>query len=217
MKLLSLLILVFVSLVLPQGSSTETPEVLVLKFRCGIYNPGSGMVRSVQDPDATMNEPISINQTRNEPQEVKNRRDMQERRAEMAVSEMNAKLSSQKTSRVYYYQIQIQNTGSKVVKSFAWEYSPAEEPDPTNRQFFCVVNAKPNDKKEFELFSPLAPTRVIDAAKPTDKPDAEKKDKVIINRIEYVDGSVWKRPAWNPVTFGADDTNKVGLGKCIGI
>jgi hypothetical protein len=218
MKLLLSMSLLFLCASVQQENSTQAPDVVVLKFRCGKHETGNGMIRSVQEPDAPMNEPIRINQVaRNEPQEAKNRRDLQERRTEMAVTEINAALSSKKPSSVYFYRIQVLNTGGKAVKGFAWEYRPSDEPDPSNRQFFCVVNAKPNEKKEFELFSPLAPSRVVDASKPADKPSSEKKDKIIVNKIEYMDGSVWKRPAWNPATFAVEDTNKVGSGKCIGL
>ena len=135
----------------------------------------------------------------------------------MAVSEKTAELSSQKNSTIYFYKIQIQNIGQRSVKSFAWEYRPSNEPDPSNRQFYCVVNAKANEKKDFNLFSPFAPSRVVDAASPDDKPNTEKKDKIIINKIEYTDGTVWKRQSWNPQTFPTEDTSKVGSGKCIGI
>ena len=216
MKLLSLLALLAL-LVLPQNP-IEVQDLVVLKFRCGKHETGSGMVRSVQDPDSHMNDPVRINQTsRNEPSAARNNRDLQDRRAEMAISEMNAKLSTQKAAQFYFYQIQIQNLGAKAVKGFAWEYRPTEEIDPSNRQFYCVINAKPNEKKELDLYSPLAPSRVVDASKPAEKPNADKKDKIIINKIDYTDGTVWKRPAWNPQTFTAEDTSKVAVGKCIGI
>jgi len=111
----------------------------------------------------------------------------------------------------------VQNIGAKPVKSFVWEYRPTNEADPYNRQFFCVVNAKPTDKKEFELFSPLTPSRIVDASKLGDKADADKKANIIINKIEYMDGTFWKRPTWNVATFSTEDTSKVGAGKCIGI
>jgi hypothetical protein len=218
MKPLLLLLLLFPLVVVPQDVPTETSDVVVLKFRCGKYETGTGMIHSAQEPDSGGNEPISINQTsRNESQTARNNRDLQDRRAEMAISEMNAKLSTKKSAPVYFYRIQVQNAGTKVVKGIAWEYQPSEEPDPSNRQFYCVINAKPNEKREFELFSPYAPSRVVDASKPEDKPNAEKKDKIIVNKIEYMDGTFWKRTGWNLSTFSVEDTSKVGGGKCIGI
>lgn len=217
MKLSSFLALVlFVAL--PQQPATTAPDVVVLKFRCGKQFTSSSMIHSVQEPDTGANEPIRVDKTsKNEPQAVQNNRDMQERRAEMAISEKTAQLSTQKNSTIYFYKIQVQNTGAKAVKSFAWEYRPTNEPDPSNRQFYCVINAKTNEKKDFDLYSPYAPSRVVDASNPDDKPNAERKDKIIINKIEYMDGTVWKREGWNLKTFPVEDTNKVGAGKCIGI
>ena len=214
MKVLLLIAFMFSLLSIPQEPETQAPDLIVLKFRSGKYEQGSSMIRSVHDPDTGMNEPMRINQVKNnEPQEAKNRRDLQDRRAEMAITEANAARSSQSPSQIYSYKIQIQNTGPKVVKSFAWEYQPTSEPDPSNRQFYCVANAKPNDKKEYDLYSPLAPSRVIDVS----KSDNQNKPQVIINKIEYADGTFWKRMGWNPANFRQEDTSKVGNGKCIGI
>lgn len=214
MKTILLLVMVFLLLPQTQSETSDSADVVVTKFKCGKHETGSGMVRSSAEPDAPMNEPIRITQTaRNEPQEVKNKRDMAERRAELAITEENAARSGQTPSQVYFYKIQLQNTGTKLVKSVAWEYQPNSEPDPSNRQFYCVVNAKPNDKKDYELYSPLAPSRVIDVS----KSDNQSKSRVIINKIEYADGTFWKRMGWNPGNFREEDTSKVGNGKCIGI
>src|SRR6185369_13919805 len=125
----SLLLVLLLFATLSQTSTMTEPDLVVLKFRCGKQQTGSGMISSVQEPDTGANEPIHINQvSKNEPQAVQNRRDMQERRAEMAVSEKTAELSSQKNSTIYFYKIQIQNIGQRSVKSFAWEYRPSNEP-----------------------------------------------------------------------------------------
>lgn len=212
----SLIILVAMS-----QAQTRTPDqsdLTVLKFSSGIYQTGGGMIRSVQDPDPPKNEPIRINQTaRNEPQEVKNRRDMQERRADMTAAEINASLSSKPGAKIYFYRLKVRNASTKVVKSFAWEYQPLSEPDPLDRQFFCIIKAKPNESKEIELFTPLAPSRVIDASKAGNKSAKNADAKVIINKIEYVDGTVWQRQGWNPKTFPEDAVQKVAAGKCIGL
>lgn len=201
-----------------QTGMQGTSDLVVMKFSCGRYEARSHMIRSVQEPDPPRNEPIRIEQTRtNEPQEIKNRRDMQERRADMRAAEINAARSGQPQSRLYFYRLEVKNAGTKAVKNFAWAYQPAESPDPSDRQFFCVVKAKPNESKAFELFSPLAPSRVVDASKAGDKPEKDSKGKVIINKVEYVDGSVWQRPGWNPATFSADAIEKVASGKCIGL
>jgi hypothetical protein len=201
-----------------QTGAQMDSDLVVLKFSCGKYETGGGMIRSVQDPDPPMNEPIVIlQQKKDEPQEIKNRRDLQERRAELRTAEINAKLSTKKGERLYFYRLQVKNASAKVVKSFAWEYQPTETPDPFDRQFYCAIKAKPNESKELELFSPLAPSWVVDAARAGDKVGKGSRDTVIINQIEYMDGTVWKRKGWNPKTFPAESTQKVESGKCIGL
>ena len=219
MKLfLALLLTVLPAISQLQTNTQEASDLIVLKFSCGKYESGGHMIRSVHDPDPPMNEPIVINQERrNEPQEIKNRRDLQERRDEMRTTEINAALSGQPKSKVYFYHLEVRNTSAKMVKSFAWEYQPADSPDPSVREFFCVVKAKPNESKQFELFSPLAPSRVVDAARAGDKPETGSKGNVVINKIEYMDGSVWQRHGWNPATFSAEAIAKVASGKCIGL
>jgi hypothetical protein len=194
------------------------PEIVVVKFSYGKQDRGGHMIRSVQEPDPPMNEPIRIDlPKKDEPQEIKNRRDMQERRADMRAAEINAALSNQKATTIYFYHLEVKNTSTRVVKNFAWSYQPGDSPDPSDRQFFCVIKAKPSANREFDLFTPLAPSRVVDASKAGDKPKQNSKGSVVINKIEYMDGSVWKRPAWNPATFPAEATEKLANGKCIGL
>jgi hypothetical protein len=215
------LLIALVGLVLGGQSPTETQkasDLVVLKFSCGRYEATGHMVRSVQEPDPPMNEPIRIEQVvKNEPQEVINRRELQERREQMKAVEINASRSAQPQSKLYFYRLDVRNAGAKVMKNFAWAYQPDETPDPSDRQFFCVVRAKPNESKGLQLFSPLAPSRIVDAAKAGDKSEKNAKAKVVINQIKYVDGSVWQRPGWNPKTFSVESMEKVANGKCIGL
>lgn len=215
----SLAIALIVLAALSQAQTgTPDPDLIVVKFSCGKHNAGSGMIRSVHDPDPPNNGPIRIVQTgRNEPQEVKNKRDMDERRADMKIAEINASLSTQPRTNMYFYRLRVKNASSKTVKSFAWEYQPTSEPDPLDRQFFCSIKAKPNENKEIELYAPLAPSRVVDASKPGNKSGTESDGKVVINKIEYVDGTVWQRKGWNPKIFPDDAVQKVEFGRCIGL
>jgi hypothetical protein len=199
-----------------QTAGPQSADILVVKFSCGRSDEPSRVIRSVQDPDPPMNEPFAITKTKpNEPQEVKNQRDLLQRGAELRGTEKDAERSREKRSTVYFYTIEIRNLSQKTMKSFAWQYQAGEAPDPNDRQFFCALSAKPNANKEFDLFSPLAPSRVVDA-RTADKRESQK-ERVVINEIEYADGSVWRRPSWNPKTFVPQDTQKVGVGKCIGL
>jgi hypothetical protein len=218
MKLLAGLAAILFAIGFPlQQDLKKPPDLMVVKFTCARYERGGHMIRSVEEPDANANEPISINKMmKNEPQEVINRRDMQERRTGLRVAEINAELSKQKGTHVYRYRLEVQNTNAQPVKSFAWSYQTGDAPDPADRHFFCAIDAKPKENKALDLYSPLGPARVIDASKAGEKPEDEKVH-VMINLIEYADGSVWKRPAWNPAMFSAESKEKVAHGKCIGL
>jgi hypothetical protein len=200
-----------------QTGSPQSSDLEVLKFSCGEYKAGSSMVSSVHHPDDSNNAPIRINQTaRNEPQEVINRREMAQRRAEMKAAEINAALSTRKAAKVYFYHLEVKNNGSRSIKSFAWQYESSGVPDPSDRHFYCVVNAKPNQKRRFDLYTPLAPSRVVDVTTASEKP-GNPKGLVVINKIEYTDGTTWLRPNWNPATFSAEATHKVEAGRCVGL
>lgn len=217
MKFLMLSMLLFLAMQ-AQTDGSQSSDLAVLKFSCGEYQKRSSMVSSVHNPDDSNNAPIRINQTpRNEPQEVINRRDMAQRRAELKVAEVNAALSTQKNSKLYFYHLEVKNNGNVAIKSFAWEYQSAGVPDISDRQFFCVINAKPNHKKEFDLFTPLAPSRVVDAPSAGQNPSKNPKGLVVINKVEYTDGAVWVRKGWNPKTFSSDVTDKVEAGRCVGL
>ena len=217
MKFLMLSSLSLLLIATQPQTSPQSSDLAVLKFSCGEYQRRSSMVRSVHETDESGNEPIRINQQRrNEPQEVLNRRDMAERRAELRTAEVNAALSTQKTAKLYFYHLEVKNNGSRAIKSFAWEYESNGVPDPSDRHFFCVVNAKPNQKRQFDLYTSLAPSRVVDVTTASEKP-GNSKGVVVINKIEYVDGTTWLRPGWNAATFSAEATQNVEAGRCVGL
>lgn len=100
----------------------------------------------------------------------------------------------------FTYQAKIQNNAAKTIKSVFWEYQFREQANPatmSRRQFVCSANVKPEKTKDLEIFSLAAPTGVISidalARKATNKFD----ETVIINRVEYEDGSIWQRKGWN--------------------
>jgi hypothetical protein len=190
----------------------EESDLQVVKFSWTKYRQNGDLIRSVQDPGPSMNEPMAIKPptSRNEPQEVRNRRDREERRAEMITAERNAAQSSSPRKQDYYFlRLEVKNVGSNTIKSMVWEYQPSAETAAYDlRLYICTMKAKPKESKTFELMSPVAPVKVVSA----DKKDQDGKD--VINRIEYADGSVWKRKGWS-VLIPAELTDQMGNGKCV--
>lgn len=98
----------------------------------------------------------------------------------------------------YAYHIKVQNTIKKVVETIFWEYQFQDPANPelvTRRQFLCAVNISEGKTKDLEGFSLSGPSDVVDVQ--TLNSGVALKENVLINRIEYSDGTVWQRKAWN--------------------
>jgi hypothetical protein len=216
MKVLAFLALLG-TLMLPQELiKIENPDLMIVKFSCGKYTQRSSMIRPIDEPDADGNQPITINhQSTNEPEKVRNRRNLADRRVELQTAEENAKVADPGKQITYFYRLEIKNTSPRIIRSFAWQYQPVDTSDPLERHFYCVVSVKSNENKALELLSPLAPTRVIDASR--NKGEKTSDGRITINKIEYADGSVWVRPGWNTKTFPEQSMKQVASGRCIGL
>jgi hypothetical protein len=192
----------------------EEADVVVQKFTWSKFRANGDLIHSAMDPGPSMNEPVAIKPPppRNEPAEVRNKRDMAERRAEMISGEQNAAQSNARRQDQYFLHLEVKNVGANIVKSIVWEYQPSgERVEYELRQYICTMKAKPKESKTFELVSPYNPIKVVQAQAKTGQP---KDGKVVINRIEYTDGSIWKRKGWS-VLIPADMTDKMGNGKCV--
>ena len=216
MRLILLAILVTL-LPVPQGPAIverEDPDVVVLKFNWNRFRANGDLIHSALDPGPSMNEPVAIKPPppKNEPPEVRNRRDMLERRADMIAGEQSAAQSNSRRQDQYFLHLEVKNVGTSVIKSIVWEYQPsAETANYDLRQYVCTMKAKPKESKTFELVSPYNPVKVIQA---DEKTGEAKEGKVVINRIEYENGSIWKRKGWSMI-IPPDMTAKMGNGKCV--
>ena len=98
----------------------------------------------------------------------------------------------------FAYHIKVQNTITKTVEAVFWEYrfqDPANPDSLSRRQFLCGVEIKPNKSKELEGFSRSGPTDVVNVK--TLNSGTPFQESILINRIEYTDGTVWQRKVWN--------------------
>ncbi|HVF48625.1 MAG TPA: hypothetical protein VNA19_00980, partial [Pyrinomonadaceae bacterium] len=86
------------------------------------------------------------------------------------------------------------------VEVLFWEYQFKESSNPANvvrRQFLCGVNIKPGKEKELRAFSLSGPSSTISIESLTKESKNLFEEKVVINRVEYADGSIWQRKGWN--------------------
>ena len=98
----------------------------------------------------------------------------------------------------YAYKVKVQNPGPKTVEALFWEYrfhDPANPNLVARRQFLCVVNIGSGKGKELEGFSLSGPSDVVNVQ--TLNSGTQLKEEVLINRIEYTDGSMMQRKSWN--------------------
>ena len=98
----------------------------------------------------------------------------------------------------FAYHIKVQNPTTKVVEIVFWEYQFQDPANPdlvARRQFLCGVNIPAGKGKDLEGFSLSGPSEVINVK--TLNAGSGFKENVLINRVEYSDGSIWQRKAWN--------------------
>ena len=100
----------------------------------------------------------------------------------------------------YTYQLKVQNTSAKIIRSIFWEYEfrqVGNDSNITHRKFMCGGDIKPARQRELEIFSLVGPSEVINV-KTLDKGAADKfRAAVFINRVEYSDGTFWQRNGWS--------------------
>jgi hypothetical protein len=99
----------------------------------------------------------------------------------------------------YSYVAEVRNDSGKTVEVIFWEYRFAEIARPSNvvrRQFLCGTKLKKGEKRQLPAFSLLGPSDAIGVeslAKPAEKLFNEE---VLVNRIEFSDGSILQRADW---------------------
>ena len=121
------------------------------------------------------------------------------RSAAMEKNVAESRASKPKPSDGFAYKIKVQNPGTKVVEIVFWEYQfhdPADASLVARRQFLCGVNIAAEKSKELEGFSLSGPS-VVNVNTLANKAENPFKEKVLVNRIEYSDGSIWQRKDWN--------------------
>jgi hypothetical protein len=202
----TLLLLVFLPFILPgQGPvvSHEGSPVTVVSFKWFKDRQELAPSPAVSAPAAAMipqNKNFEKNRrANNSPGERDPNLDTVDGRSaalERAVSESRAA----KPVDGFAYQTKIHNASAKLIEIVFWEYQftdPGDAAILTRRQFLCGVSIKPEKDKELKVFSVNGPQNVISLDTLAKKPTPAVQEKVVINRVEFADGSIWQRADWN--------------------
>ena len=99
----------------------------------------------------------------------------------------------------FAYRAKIHNASGKLIEIIFWEYQfkePMDSAAVSRRQFLCAVSIKPEKDKELQAFSLSGPSDVVSVDTLAKKPGNAVEEKVLINRVEYADGSNWQRKDW---------------------
>jgi hypothetical protein len=97
----------------------------------------------------------------------------------------------------FRYKISLRNAGQKAIKEIDWDYvfiDAATGEVLGRREFTGVEKIAPGKEKELNFMSPSAPARKI-SLQSLDKRERDGlSEQVVLVRILYEDGTVWKRP-----------------------
>ena len=96
--------------------------------------------------------------------------------------------------RPYEYRIRIKNTSAKTITSLTWTYifsDPVTGQELLRRSFESNVKIDRGKKKQVSVSTHGSPPNVVNANAKDNK--TLWKEAVIIEKIEYADGAVWKR------------------------
>lgn len=108
---------------------------------------------------------------------------------------------SSEISATYIYEVKVRNTGEKAIRTIAWEFAffdPVSKQEVGRQRFVSKEKISPGKTKTLAMRSASPPTGTIDATDATDVTKAGKKlrdqyiEQVVIQSIEYADGSLWR-------------------------
>jgi len=184
---------------------TESP-VAVLAFRWSKDRRASELVdtSSVTSPQPAMipqNKNFARQARANEPAGVRdpNADTLDGRSAELDRITNEARQTKPQTEG-FTYLAKIQNNSEKPVSIVFWEYQFREKGSPSvlsRRQFVCLAKLKPQKAKDLEIFTLTAPSSVVSVKTLSKKSQPTFDETVLINRVEFEDGSNWQRKDWN--------------------
>ena len=197
------LILTLLFLPVPQGQ--DTSSLVVVSFKWSKTKQTEDKIEVLNTAPAPAMIPQNKNFARNvRANEPPGNRDPNQdtvdgRSAALERSVQESRVRQPKTIDAYSYKIKVQNPTSQAVDILFWEYQFIDRSNPENvtrRQFLCVANLKAGQQKEIQALSLNGPTDVVSIESLANNAANPFGEKILINRIEYGDGSIWQRKDW---------------------
>ncbi len=184
------------------GSSVKVVGFKWSKHRQVIVNPDNSRAMPAKSAMIPANRISERNRRVNDQAGVRdpNLDTIDGRSAALEKSVQEARSPSTKPVDGFAYQVKLQNTSQKAIEIVFWEYQFKELANPSNvvrRQFLCGVNIKPSKEKELTAFSVSGPSNMISVNSLSNKSGNLFDEKIVVNRVEYADGSIWQRRDWD--------------------
>lgn len=95
---------------------------------------------------------------------------------------------------LYVYEVKVRNNGAKGIRKLTWDYVFFEKGTETElgrRRFVSKVNLSAGGTTNVVVRAAAPPTRTVAAGSAGKKPQDQYTEKIIIQRVDYADGSVW--------------------------
>ena len=194
----TILLVLFALCVSAQSPSSKTPPpdltILEKKWGIDVRNPAleRDPVQEMQDRDFQERQRIAQQRTN----EVLSERGMPAQTSGVPTARQTT--SSGKTV-LYVYEVKLRNTGAQGIRKVTWDYVFFEQGTETElgrRRFISKVNISPGGTTNVIVRAAVSPTGIIDARNAGKKPKDMYSEQIVIQRIEYADGTAW-RPASN--------------------
>jgi len=204
MKFLLLLPLLLIPAPAVQKTSEEAPPLAVTSFRCvKDRKPAENAVSVLASPAPAVTAANKNFERQRRINAPAGERDPNADTIDGRSAEIDRIVQESRTPQPvdgFTYSAKVQNASGKLIQIIFWEYRFLEAANPTNltrRQFLCSTRINPDKGKELQGFSLLGPSDVVDV-KSLSKASADQfLEGVVINRVEYSDGSFWQRKDWN--------------------
>ena len=194
-------------LVITQTTTTPTSPVEVLSHR---WAPAR---RTVENPNAEgnpapaaamipQNKNFARNARGNDPAGARdpNLDTIDGRAAALEKTVQESRSPKSKPVDGFAYRLKVRNLATANVEILFWEYQFTDPLNPSTQsrhQFLCGVDIRSGKDKELEGFSVAAPSNVVNAESMAKGDKNPFQEKVVINRVEYSDGTIWQRPDWS--------------------
>ena len=183
-----------------QITAQDTAKVEVVKFNWSMYDRRKIINESALFDGQASNRPGRSNRMIE--------KTIEERSQDLSRIENAARRSAlPPPGNIFLYQLKVKNLDEKTIKSFIWEYQPVRESvpqNPSSRRFLCIQKIKTGDSKTLRIISHLPPVNVVEASVSNGESKKDFVVDVLINRVEYADGTVWKRVDWDDSKYALD-------------